>query len=172
MKTVKSQPAVVEGHLNFFEDVASGGNYGEVTKWVEENLINENPSTEPVRINSFFEAEKEFIRGCIAIGDIDKIKPFLDAVDNEKFDKNNVRYKKLKLNQCKVLAGAIKVAEIFLKKDNAMRESLSGLLKSKQDELKDLSLEAGERNFRDEALSTSINEALKIVQASSSKGKH
>ena len=73
-----------------------------------------------------------------------------------------------------MLAGAIKVAEEFLQGRDDMCKGLSDLLKVKQDELNNLDLEEGEKNFRVGALSTAINEALKVVQvssASSSKGK-
>lgn len=174
MDKVKSQPALVEGHLEFLESAASAGDYSGVIEWIKENLLKENSSTKPVVINSFFEAEKEFIRGCIAVGDFDKVEPFLNAVDSKQFDENNLRYKKLKLNQCKVLADAIKVAKKFLQGNDDMCKGLSDLLKAKQDELKNLDLEEREKNFRDKPLSTSINEALTVVQvssASSSKGK-
>lgn len=176
MDKVKSQPALVEGHLEFLADAASTDDYREVTKWIKENLLNENLNTKPVIINSFFEAEKEFIKNRIFKGNLDKIRSFFVTIDNGDFDKNNVRYKKLKLNQCKVLADAIKVAERFLQGNNSMCKGLSDLLKVKQDELNNLDLEEGEKCFTDRTLYTSINEALTIVQVSSasasgSKGK-
>jgi hypothetical protein len=167
MDKVKSRPALVEGHLRFLANAASAGDYSGVIEWIKENLLNENSSTKPVVINSFFEAEKEFIRGCIAVGDFDEVEPFLNAVDSKQFDENNLRYKKFKLNQCKVLSDAIKVAEKFFQGNSDMCKGLSDLLKAKQDELKNLDLEERERNFRDKPLSTSIDEALSIIQVSS-----
>ena len=75
-----------------------------------------------------------------------------------------------------MLADAIKMAEGFLKEQesDAMHKDLSALLQAKQSELNSLDLEEGEKNFRDKALSTSIDEALTIVQvrfAGSSMGK-
>jgi hypothetical protein len=76
MDKVKSRPALVEGHLEFLTDDATAGDFSGVTKWVKENLLNENSSTKPVVINSFFEAEKEFIKYLIFTGDLDKITSF------------------------------------------------------------------------------------------------
>lgn len=155
---VPIRPGLVEGHLIFFESAVSAGDFGVITEWIKENS-----STEPVVINSFFEAEKEFIRGCIALGDFDTVESLLNAVDGKQFDENNLRYKKLKLNQCKVLADGIKVAKRFLQGNDDMCKGLSDLLKAKQDEVKSLDLEEREKNFRDKPLSTSINETLTSI---------
>ncbi|UVW83826.1 hypothetical protein [Wolbachia endosymbiont of Aedes albopictus] len=160
--------ALVKGHLNFLADAVFSGDVDSITKWVKESLISENSSVEPISKNSFFDAEKSLIRGYIAGNKFEKIKALLSAVDNDEF-KNEPSYRKLKLNQCKVLADAIKMAEGFLKEQesDAMHKDLSALLQAKQGELKNLDLEEREKNFRDKSLSTSINEALSIVQVSS-----
>ncbi|MDR0772836.1 MAG: hypothetical protein LBE46_00625 [Wolbachia pipientis] len=167
MDKTKSNRGLVEGHLEFLAGAASSNDYSGVIKWIKENLLNENSNTKPVIINSFFDAQKEFIRNRIFAAHLDKIRSFFDAIDNEDFDKSSIRYKKLKLNQCKVLADAIKAAEEFLQGRDDICKGLSDLLKAKQDELKDLDLEEREKNFRDKSLSTSIDEALSAIQVSS-----
>lgn len=175
MNTVKIHPALVKGHLNFLADAVFSGDVDSITKWVKESLVSKNSSVELISKNSFLDAEKSLIRGYIAGNKFEKIKVLLNAVDNDEF-KDEPNYRKLKLNQCKVLADAIKMAEGFLKEQesDAMHKDLSALLQAKQSELNSLDLEEGEKNFRDKALSTSIDEALTIVQvrfAGSSMGK-
>ncbi|MDN5248385.1 MAG: hypothetical protein QWI36_04595 [Wolbachia endosymbiont of Tyrophagus putrescentiae] len=129
MHKIKS---IVEGHLKFFSDVASGGSYDEITKWVKKNLV--ECSIERDNINAFFQAEKEFIKGCISISDFDKIEGVVNAVDSIEFRQNNPKkYEQLKDCQRKVLEDTIKET-----KGGTMLEKLNGLLTSRKEELEAL----------------------------------
>lgn len=107
-----------------------------ITKWVEENLIQDNPNTNSQSKIAFYEAEKSLITGCIMTNDFQTLKNLINAIDHEQFNNNQ----KLKINECRVLANAIIEAQKYRcvqEGGSAMHSDLNKLLRTKYQELTD-----------------------------------
>ncbi|OZG31560.1 MULTISPECIES: hypothetical protein [Rickettsieae] len=128
-----------------------------ITKWVEENLINDNPNTSDNKKIAFYEAEKSLIKKYIAENNLEQLTTLINAIDNEKF-KDDPNYQKLKVNECRVLANAIIEAKRYLEEDKSMYKYLHTLLDTKYKELTD-------EGYRSK-ISDKITEALSVVQYS------
>ncbi|KAB2977699.1 hypothetical protein LBW99_06175 [Wolbachia endosymbiont of Nasonia oneida] len=173
MKKRKSniQMAFEGAHSNSLSRAMSNNEPYSITEWVEDNLMKGDDQIRGGKTSrtAFYEAEKSLIRLYILKGEFDNIVTLLDAIHNEKF-KNGDRYKELKIKECEVLTGAIKMAEGPLKRDDAMHKNLHDLLEGKQEKLKEME----DIDLEKDGVSTKITEALNIVQvnsAGSSKGK-
>ncbi|WP_341758694.1 hypothetical protein [Candidatus Tisiphia endosymbiont of Ditula angustiorana] len=125
-----------------------------VTEWVEESLVNDNPNIDATRKIAFYEAEKSLITLYIAENNFEKLNILINAIDNKKF-KDDPNHQKLKVNECRVLAGAIIEAKKYLDEDNSIHKDLHKLLNTKYQELTD----EGYKN----KISEMINEALSII---------
>lgn len=165
------QMALEGAHSNFLCDAMSNNDYYLITEWVENNLMKGDDQIKGGKTSrtAFYEAEKSLIRKYIREGQFDSIVTLLGAIHNEKF-KDESNYKELKIKECEVLTGGIKMAERSLKRDDAMHKNLHDLLEGKQEELKKME----GIDLEKDGVSTRITEALTIVQinsAGSSKGK-
>ncbi|OZG31520.1 MULTISPECIES: hypothetical protein [Rickettsieae] len=125
-----------------------------VTEWVEESLVNENPNIDDVRKIAFYEAEKSLIKLYIAENNFEKLNTLINAIDNKKF-KDDPKHQKLKVNECRVLAGAIIEAKKYLEEDKSIHKDLCKLLDTKYQELTDESYK--------NKISEIIGEALSII---------
>ncbi|UIP91776.1 hypothetical protein IYZ83_000640 [Wolbachia pipientis] len=173
MKKRKSNLQMVfeEAHSDFLCDAISDNTPDLITQWVENNLMKSDDQIRGGKVSkiAFHEAEKSLIREYILEGKSDSIVTLLNTIHNEKF-KNEDNYKELKIKECEVLTGAIKMAEGYLKRDDIMRKNLHDLLESRQEELKKME----GIDLEKDGVSTRITEALTIVQvnsAGSSMGK-
>ncbi|WP_264336128.1 OTU domain-containing protein [Wolbachia endosymbiont (group B) of Agriphila tristella] len=158
-------------HSDFLCDAMSNNTPDLITQWVENNLMKSDDQVRGGKVSkiAFHEAEKSLIRKYIREGQFDSIVILLGAIHNKKF-KDESNYKELKIKECEVLTGAIKMAEGSLKRDDAMHKNLHDLLEGKQEELKKME----GIDLEKDGVSTRITEALTIVQinsAGSSKGK-
>lgn len=165
MKRRKSNLQMVfeDSHSSFLARSIGGNDTDSITQWVENNLMKSDDQIRGGKVSkiAFYEAEKSLIREYILKGEFNNIVTLLDAIHNEKF-KNEDSYQELKIEECEVLAGAIKMAERSLRRDYTMHESLRNLLEGKQKELKKIK----DTDLEKDGVSTRITEALVIVQAS------
>ncbi|MFU7501024.1 MAG: hypothetical protein ACJBCI_05040 [Candidatus Tisiphia sp.] len=146
------------GYSEFLSTKIHNNDVQSVTSWVEKSLIKDNPNIDNVRKLAFYEAEKSLIKKYIAENKFDRLSTLVNAIDNEKFDKefkDHPNYPKLKANECRVLAGAIIDAKKYLDQDDTMHENLGKLLSSKYHTLKDLNYDVNKI--------TTIDTALQIV---------
>ncbi|WP_341793864.1 hypothetical protein [Rickettsia endosymbiont of Ceutorhynchus obstrictus] len=107
-----------------------------ITKWVEENLIKDNPNTNAQSKIAFYEAEKDLIIEYIMENNFQTLKSLINAIDHEQFHNNQ----KLKINECRVLANAIIEAQKYRcvqESGSAMHSDLNKLLRTKYQELTD-----------------------------------
>ncbi|MFU7502959.1 MAG: hypothetical protein ACE1S7_06120 [Candidatus Tisiphia sp.] len=133
-----------------------------ITKWVEENLIKDNPNTNAQSKMAFYEAEKSLIIEYIMENDFQTLKNLIHAIDHEKFNNNQ----KLKINECRVLANAIIEAQEYRcvrEGGSAMHSDLNKLLRTKYQELTDESYKNKISSIVDQALSIVYHESSTTV---------
>ena len=151
------------GYVSFLATKVCNNDVESVTAWVEKSLIKDNPKIDNARKLAFYEAEKALLSEYIDRGLNEKFDKLLNAIDNEKFDrefKEHPNYPKLKANECRVLAGAIIESKKYLdrkldRKDDTMHKKLGELLSSKYQALKDLNYDISKI--------TTIDTAFEIV---------
>ncbi|WP_375331291.1 hypothetical protein [Candidatus Tisiphia endosymbiont of Oplodontha viridula] len=143
------------GYTEFLVTKIQDDDMKSVTEWVEESLINENPNVDAPRKIAFYEAEKLLISEYIERDKFDRLSTLINAIDNEKFDKeckDHPNYPKLKANECRVLAGAIIESKKYLDQDKTMHQKLGELLNTKYQTLKDIKYDVSQIKTIDTAL--------------------
>lgn len=153
------QATLEEDYLRFLVNGLRNNDLESITKWVEENLVGDNPNTTDARKIAFYEAEKAMISEYIEQDKFDTIQVLIDTIDNKRFDNNQ----KLKVNECRIIAKAIITKKEYLTEDVSMHKNLCQLLNIKYKELTDEGYKNKIVGIINEALSIVSHESLEVV---------